>query len=303
MSATYPAFRLDNVFIVAVVFCSLLGASTFATGQDLEEELRNIDSLRSGRKTPLDEVDRRGSELLKRFSKPEEQGHVYYMLAHVHAQSGLQEPQKIIDYAKKGLSLPLDPSRKMRLYVYLGDATRVSKSGGSFMDKRKAAAEIYLRGLNEVLKHDLPEKPPPFPRMSLISGGDEEENQREMDEQLARRRQVEFVREMIMHREVLERQITSIYKRRPFDREELKEIASPILEQPAIVQELIAAVPPRTSKDDWIREGPAQAARNSELDLEDTGWGTWRIVFVVVSIAVIVGIVGLLVFRHLKSKD
>ena len=84
--------------------------------------------MRAGFDTPFDEVEKRCNELLKKYTKPEEQGKIYYELTKVEGQSGFQRSTKAIDYAKKALELPQDPWKKARLYIYWGDAIQVAHS-------------------------------------------------------------------------------------------------------------------------------------------------------------------------------
>ena len=66
-----------------------------------------------------------------------ERGQIYYMLAHVHAQSGLVHPERVIDYAKQALAQPLEPLQVPQLYVYWGDATQIARRKEPLTERRK----------------------------------------------------------------------------------------------------------------------------------------------------------------------
>lgn len=210
-----------------------------ARESNLQQELGKLDRLRTDANPDLQQVEKRGGELLATYFAPEEQALIHFELAEIHAQSGLQQPASVISHARAALRLPLDPSRRARLQVYWGDALRVLDRRYPFTVKRRAATKVYLQALKEVLQLELPARPPKFPVMGFynIEGADAE-NKRRMEEQWELRKKLEFQVDMIEHREVLRRQIVSLYQRRPFDRNELEELANRILEDPAEVQRL-----------------------------------------------------------------
>lgn len=217
-------------------------------GQNLAAALTKLDELRKGRETPLATVDERGARLLKDYSSLGDRGRIYYQLAHVHAQSGLRRPEKVIEYTKKALEYPLDTDHKLRLYVYWGDALQVT-TDHPLVVRRKAAATAYLDGLAEVLKYKLPEKAPELPPVFIFDavGDDPQAEQlRQRHKQAVEvRKQAEFQREMIGHREVLISQIVGLYRQKPAAIEELQELAKKALKSQAAVDRLLGAVKTR----------------------------------------------------------
>ena len=235
--------------IVAIVIAVLaVDAASTCSGQSLKDDLRWIDKLRNGRRTPLDEVDRRGEELLNKYSAPNEQGRIYYQLAHMHAQSGVLRPEQVIAYATKALQCPLELSQRMRLHTYWGDALLIPKEKKPFATKRREAAPVYLKGLRNLIALKLPEKPPETELMGFFNGPNAEENRRKGEEQSARRQQIDFQREMINHRQVLQGQIVSLYGRRPVATEELKDMATNILGEGKDLDRLMTAVNDKVAK-------------------------------------------------------
>jgi hypothetical protein len=255
--------------VVGVALVALLGPGPPAAAQDLDRELQKLNGLRKGRETPLAAVDQLGAELLRKYPDPKSQGQIYYQLAHVYAQSGLVQPERTIDYAKKALEFPLEPAQRLRLHVYWGDARQVANPREPFVAKRREAVRPYLEGLKETLKYELPEKPPELPPVFKF---DAEPQQgpvydklvREHRQALAARRRAELQGELIMHRDVLTGQIAGLYSRRPFDPDELEQLASSVLDDPAAVARLkkaveaaVAKVPPAKTPELPPAERPA----------------------------------------------
>lgn len=150
----------------------LLIFSSVGKAESLEEELFEIDKLRAGFDTPFDEVEKRCNKLLQKYTKPEEQGRIYYELTKVEGQSGLQRPAKAIEYAKKALEFPQDPWRKVRLYGYWGSAIEVTHRGTHDEEMAKGRREAvipYLQGLRQLQQYNLPEVKPPIPMASFIT--------------------------------------------------------------------------------------------------------------------------------------
>jgi hypothetical protein len=227
------------------IFCSIGIAKT------LEEELYEVDQLRAGFDTPFDEVEKRCDELFKKYTEPEEQAKIYFELAQVEGQSGFQRPEKGIEYVKKALELPIDPLKKVRLYIYWGDAIQTANRGVNNQElvvARRKAALPYLDGLKETLQYNLPEKMPDLPRINAvryIGPPDTEECyeiKRKNDEQVEAKEKAKFQRKMIQYRDVLVSQISSMYSRFPWASDEIRELATKILGDEVAVNRLMSAV-------------------------------------------------------------
>ena len=227
------------------IFCSIGIAKT------LEEELSDVDQLRAGFDTPFDEVEKRCYVLLQKYTEPEEQGKIYFELAQVEGQSGLQRPDKAIEYVKKALELPIDPLKKVRLYIYWGDAIQTANRGvhnQELIVARRKAALPYLEGLKETLQYNLPEVKPDLPGVGRYRyhGPTDTEEYREMihehQKQVEAREKAEFQREMIEYRDVLTSQISSMYSRFPWASDEMRELATKILGDKTAVDRLMSAV-------------------------------------------------------------
>lgn len=244
MFGTKKAFLLSGILV-------LLLLAQVTDGKTLEEKLYEVDQLRAGFNTPFDEVEKRCNELLKEYTKPEEQGKIYYELTKVEGQSGFQRPAKAIEYAKKAIELPQDPWKKVRLYVYWGDTIQVAHRGvhnQELVAARRKAVMPYLLGLKETLQHDLPEVKPDLPGVDRFDYGgpsDTEEYRsmiRKHQEQVEARKKAKFQRSMIQHRDILTSQVSTMYSRFPFASNEIEKLANEILEDKVAIERLMSAV-------------------------------------------------------------
>jgi hypothetical protein len=218
------------------------------TAKKFNVDLYVLDSRRKGTATAFAEVDALGRELLDKNPGAKERGQINYMLAHVHAQSGLVHPQRVIEYAQKALAQPLEPLQVPRMYVYWGDAVQVSHGNQPLTERRKWAAVVYLAGLRELLQHPLPAKAPELPGIErgLIRdarpGREMEEARRIHAKQMEARRRAEFVGAMIQHRNILTGQLAALYGRMPVDYDELRELAGGVLRDERMVTRFLRAV-------------------------------------------------------------
>jgi hypothetical protein len=187
-----------------------------------------------------------------------ERGQLYYQLAHVHGQSGLHFPEKVMEYAGKALELPLPPVQRFTLYVYWGDAHRVDRRSVPPAEKRRWAAVRYLEGLKLLLPYRLPEKAPELPDVHKLGArrpsGDPADPvflrqlqeyfraKDKHDKALVARRQAEWIRGLVWEREVLVGQIVSLYHPEPAAWGEIRQMASAVLGDRAAVERLLAAV-------------------------------------------------------------
>ena len=202
--------------------------------KELRGELSRLDGMRKGTGTDFVKVDEVGRTLLKKYPGPKEQGQIYYWLAHVHAQSGLVHPERVMEYARKALEQPLEPLQVPRLYVYWGDAIQVSRAKDPPAERRKWSAVIYLAGLREVLEYSLPAKAPELPAITRIlirgpRGGINEEVRRRQAEQWAARHKAEFLRDMVQHRNILVGQLAGLYQQGNVAPDELRQLAAGVL--------------------------------------------------------------------------
>ena len=222
---------------------------TISVDPALAAELRTLDGMRAGLSTKFENVDEMGRRLLDRFTKPEEQGQIYYELLHVHGQSGLQMPEHMIDYAQKGLKFPLGSRQELMVYIYWGDVLNVRKTEQPWPKQRSEAAAVYLQGLKRVWQYYAPESPPELPDPPPIDdspdGAEHEARRREMERYMVLRNEADFIKELIYDRKIFIRQIADMYHRRPATAAEidaLRQQAQEIVGDDAAVARLMAAV-------------------------------------------------------------
>ncbi len=229
--------------------------------------LRKLDGYRRGSRASLIEMDQLAGKLLQEFRDPVERGQIYYRLAHVHGQSGLHFPEKVRQYSRQALELPLQPEQRFTLYVYWGDAHRVGERSVPPAEKRRRAAVRYLEGLKLLLPYQLPEKAPELPTVHKLGApmprGDpadpivirqmqEYARQKEKhDKAWAALRRAEFIRGLLWQRAVLAGQIVSVYHNEPTARGEMRQMATAVLGDRAAVERLLAAV---SSGKAWYRK-------------------------------------------------
>jgi hypothetical protein len=213
--------------------------------KELYADLRDkLDALRNGEARPA-KIDEQGRALLKKYPGARERGEVYYHLAHVHAQTGLKLPGRVVESAKKALEHPLDAERRARLYVYWGDAVQVARANDPLAERRRWAALPYLAGLKELLALKLPDKAPAlpdFPAINLARGETDPQAEQLRRQREAARRFAELKGRMIKHRDVLMGQIVAMYARGPSAEAELAELAGRVLQERRAVDHLMAAL-------------------------------------------------------------
>ncbi len=156
---------LNFLCLFGIFFC-------ISEAETLEKKLNDIDKLRTGFDTNVEEAERRCNELLKEYTDPNDHGKIYFELVQVEGQSGFQRPAKILEFINKALECPQEPLKKTRLYIYWGDALQIANRGvhnQELIVARREAAMPYLLGLKEILKDNLPEKKPDVPTGTLYN--------------------------------------------------------------------------------------------------------------------------------------
>jgi RNA polymerase sigma factor (sigma-70 family) len=231
--------------------------------------LNKLDGYRTGSEASLVEMDQHARKLLANYEEPAERGRIYYQLAHVHAQSGLRFPEKVMEYSRKALALPLPAELRFRLYVYWGDAHRVDKRSVPPAEKRRRAAVRYLEGLKFLLPYRLPQEAPKLPvvmggKIMAMPSGDPADPAflRQMQEYLrekdrhdkawAARQQAEFIGRLVWEREVLAGQLVSLYHNDKAAWGEIRQMAEAVLGNRTAVERLLEAI---KSGEAWYNRG------------------------------------------------
>jgi RNA polymerase sigma factor (sigma-70 family) len=223
----------------------------------LQAELVRWDSeFRHGPEEKFAELERLADDLLKRYPEPDNQAHIYFQVAHVAGQSGLDKHiDRVRKYAGKALALSRDPVERGMLYSYLGSAAELDPALKTFEARRQLAADMLLEGYAQMLAQDLPEKAPDLPRVDKIGGGGINPGARAQHAaQLEAREQAEFVRALVQRRDTLANQLRWLYRpdpkvhgRNANGPNELRALATRKLNDPAAVSALL----------DWVT-GPSR---------------------------------------------
>lgn len=271
-----------------IVLLVLLLVSPVQADEDLNTSLQALQRLRRGTDTPLNEVDSRGAELLDEHSAPEAQAQIYYVLAHIHAQSGMIEADKVIRYAKEALTRPLEQGQRLRLFVYWGDAIRVRQSEESFQSRRAEAATVYFKGLAELADMELPAEAPTMPVMKIFSSTNAEEDDRLNREQWEIRNRIKHQTEMIKHRDVLIGQVSSIYQRPPSAKAELEELGQQALGGSEMLSRILDVVPddPPSVELEPVELEPVELEQTSDRR-------QWVVLLILVVVAVVISLLAL----------
>jgi RNA polymerase sigma factor (sigma-70 family) len=214
----------------------------------LQERLAKLDALRNGDQTPFDEVEKQGKELLARFTQPEEQAKIYFMLAHAYGQSGIGlHPDRVTKYARLALRDERDPLQRAWLHTYLGCAVEVDPDARlrQFDERRRRAATAYLEGYKELLALKLPDKAPELPVVGKVENGDAREQEaarRKNEADMQAWRQARSTQDLVAQRDILVRQIVELYRRPPAADAELRELAEHVLGDAKVADALAARV-------------------------------------------------------------
>jgi RNA polymerase sigma factor (sigma-70 family) len=218
----------------------------------LQEQLAKLDAMRNGEQTPFDEVEKQGKELLARFTQPEEQAKIYFMLAHVYGQSGIQlHPDRVTKYARLALRDERDSLQRAWLHTYLGCAVEVDPDARlrQFDERRRRAATAYLEGYKELLKLKLPDKAPELPAVGKVVENtdprEQEAARRKNEAEMQAWRQAKYLGELVAQRDILVRQVVELYRRPPAADAELRELAEHVLGDAKAADALVARLRPK----------------------------------------------------------
>jgi hypothetical protein len=207
------------------------------TSPELRKELNKFDTeYRNGTEEKFAELEKLADELAKRFTERNDRARIWYGLADVAGQSGIdRHAGRVKKYADKCLAISRDPLQRGRMWSILASA--VDLNGTAFHKGRREAAEILLTGYVEMLAQELPEEAPELPRVDRfdIDGDPVAENRARAQHaaQMAARQEAEFTRALVDRRDILVLQLRDLFKpepkrhgRNPEGPDELRELAT-----------------------------------------------------------------------------
>jgi hypothetical protein len=235
-----------SAFWLSTFLCSL-GAC-----QSLGEDLRALEQLKRGRETAFDQVEAKGAAMLAKYPAAEDRGRIYWTLAGVYSQTGQQIPEKTILYCKAALDCPISPiKRRLALYNWWGDAILAlhrGPSGVELVAARRQAVMPFLMGLRIAKDASIPDVPlnaksPPLIDGSADSGDGQlgtrlAERERQVAEVMAAKERDEAV----PSRDALVAQVAFLYASAPYANEELKRLATEVLQDPGEVARVMTAL-------------------------------------------------------------
>jgi hypothetical protein len=107
---------------------------------ELRKELYKFDTeYRHGTEKKFAELEKLADELAKQFPEKDDQARIWYEVAHVAGQSGIDKhPERVKKYAAKCLAISRDPIQRGQAYSYLASA--VDLNGTAFPKGRREAA-------------------------------------------------------------------------------------------------------------------------------------------------------------------
>jgi tetratricopeptide (TPR) repeat protein len=234
----------------------------------LEKELDELKKLHLGEKTPFGQAENMCNELLEKYTEPEEQARIYYQLAVVYSQSGQIKPDKTIEFSKKALEFPVGPIERLKLYVWWGDAIMIAHRGARNQERvvaRRKAVMPYLNGLKECLSMQYPKytQPEHLPEEQNVKADPHASFlRRRRDEQrkaLYEWKKDKFERDVNRLKKALTSQISGTYSDFPWASDEIRDLATKILEDKTAVDDLMSAV------DEAVQQRKQELGLESEL--------------------------------------
>jgi len=177
----------------------------------------------------------------------QQQAEKYFRAAQTSAQGSPKNPEYTIECIRKALQYPQSDVNRAQLYVYWGDMIQIQTPNYRpevWGPQRKKAAEIYLEGLHEVLKHNLPADPPELPvveRFTVDGPPEIVEKYRKINElQVQLRKETMRVRKLIQLRQALTGQLVQMYAREPDAFGELNELVVGYVHSSQAAKQIIA---------------------------------------------------------------
>jgi len=233
----------------------VLGIAAYCDGGNIRRELEPIHLLRKGRETQFEEVERYASKLLETHSAPDERAQIYYTVCVAYASADARRyHDKMVEYATKALECPLDPRKRSVMYTYWGDAIQVKHRGvhgPQLAIARRKAVVPYLKGLQDQLQLKLPDEKPELPEWAQErrTEGRQESYEQRLTKAKAKKeafhrvwKRVRFEWKMIDCRNILISQIVFMYTRVPTATEELRKLASQIVKDKNLVDQIVMRV-------------------------------------------------------------
>ncbi|UCC31812.1 MAG: hypothetical protein JSU86_05945 [Phycisphaerales bacterium] len=245
---------LKCTLLITVCYFSSNGS---VRADELRKHLAQID-MQKGR-TDTEKLEKQCLDLLDEYTSPADQGRIYAQIAHVYAQSGLKDPDRLAeyrDYCDKALQYRLNVVTAMRMYGYWASALQSlcrrqvkwpESPWHEFADTRREIATLYLRGIKIILDRGTPGETRPLPMVHKVNchpadSPSCQESLKKNEERRRARARVMLDNDLVFHRKMLIDHCVHIYSQKPVDTEELAAVAREILGDEDAVTELLTRV-------------------------------------------------------------
>jgi len=253
--------------------------------QQLMEGLARVRAICGAGSASFSEVDSMANGLTEQF--PSYQGLIEFEVAQYYMQNQPRPLDKIIEYCRRSLDhLDLNElSRRAACHVYLGDVLRISGVPNGFPERRRLAAETYLQGLSEIPLKELPASPPVLPPQhnfnfqfsvpGVSDGADLERNL--VERQLSEANRIQNLQRLCLHRDVLIRQIRSLYEKEPYNLNELRDLLLKFKIDGLQLDQMLEGIPAARShrRRQLLKENPL--LRNQQAPPENR-WERWILI-------------------------
>lgn len=290
------------LFMIGCQVLFLVTTQDSLRADELEKKIGEIDDLRANLATPFDEVERRCLTLLAEYPEPADQARIYYIWAHVEGQSGLQHPEKGIEYIKKALRLPLDGEKRLQLHMYWGNSLEMVHRGVQGEELKEARPEIvihYLNAINECVSLIADTEKSALPAEVGDDSGDNSpdgggKHRRENAHKFAVALKKQKIERIRAFQAAFETQTAYLYSRRPYATEEITQLAEKHITSADARKKLMSRVLEEIGK----REAKASGEAMKKSDSYRTSqWPTVVLVNVGI-VAVVLGIAKLRMKRQ-----
>ena len=245
--------------IVPFMICiSSFQGSSMKANEGLNQHLAVIRSQNKGKETNWAKLEAECLKLVKDHNSPEEKGEIYATIALIYAEKGYTSREdvripKALEYCKKALQHPLDATTACEMYGRWAGALMVtywSYAEEDFVTVRQEAIVPCLTGLKLALDNKAPKEYPkaPPPVSKYDNPGDKELVNRHKEE-LAAQKKWQFLEKLFFQRKALTQMCISLYSHKPYDADELRNLAQKILKNhEGVVNELIGQVEARIAE-------------------------------------------------------
>ncbi|MCI0397890.1 MAG: hypothetical protein L0332_30190 [Chloroflexi bacterium] len=203
-------------------------------------------------KSEIEKLEIKYLNQLRESKSPEEMGAVYTAIAFMYANNRMQPPAKVIEYCEKATQYPIGLTEACQLYLYWGEALEMSygdTASRGFIAARQEIARPYLLGLKLVLDNQTSQQeeqePPAVSKYRYDGLPDSEEHhelQRQHEKEVAKREEVVLQNKLIRFRREFISKCVALYSHQPPNLDELRRIATKILNDDEIVKNLLTKV-------------------------------------------------------------